>query len=125
MVILEDEPSGIVTLRFAPPDAPGDEADYLAALRRIGERDRPFALLTVFTARGKLSPAADRESALWFKATRAHLNAICRALAIVRPGDPARSAEVFGKLWTFPVGVYEVEAEGRAFLAPHAPGRAA
>ncbi|MBP0446321.1 hypothetical protein J8J14_16225 [Roseomonas sp. SSH11] len=125
MVVLDEAPDGVVTLRFGPPDAPDDEVDYFRALDRIAQWPVPFALITVFAARGKLSPEADRNQALWFKATRARLNETCRALAIVRPGDPARSAQVFGKLWSFPVAVFEDEAEAQAFLAPHVPGRQA
>jgi hypothetical protein len=116
VVRLEAEPNGVLTLRFGPPYEPGDEAAYLAALERIGRCSEAFVLLAVFGGRGRLSPEGERSQALWFKATRAGMEARCRALAIVRPGDPGRSAETFGRLWSFPVTVAETEAEGRAFL---------
>jgi hypothetical protein len=122
MVLLEAEPDGVLALRFGPPYGPDDEGAYLAALAAIGERAEPFALLAVFGGRGRLSAEGERAQALWFKATRAGLEARCRALAIVRPGDPGRSAEVFGRLWSFPVTVAETEAEGRAFLLAHRQG---
>lgn len=123
MVRLESEPDGLLALRFGPPYAAEDERDYLAALDAIGGQDRPFVLLAVFGGRGRLSPAGERAQALWFKATRRGLEARCRALAIVRPGEPGSSAAVFGRLWSFPVTVRESEAEGRAFLAAHLPVR--
>ena len=121
MVRLEEEPDGVLALRFGPPYAEDDEEAYLSALARIGRRAEPFALLAVFGGRGRLSPGGERSQALWFKRTRAGLEARCRALAIVRPGDPGRSAEVFGRLWSFPVTVAETEAEGRAFLRARLP----
>ena len=124
MVRLEEEPDGILALRFVPPYGDGDEDAYLAALAAIGERAAPFVLLAVFGGRGRLSPEGERSQALWFKATRAGMEARCRALAIVRPGDPGRSSEVFGRLWSFPVAVAETEAEARAFLLGHLPGGA-
>ena len=123
MVSLEAEPGGVLALRFGPPYAPEDEAAYLAALDAVAARAGPFALLAVFGGRGRLSPAGERAQALWFKRTRAGLEARCRALAIVRPGDPGNSAEVFGRLWSFPVAVAATEAEGRAFLAARWPVR--
>lgn len=121
MVKLEAEGGDLLTLRFGPPYAPGDEDAYLGALEAIGARAAPFALLAVFGGRGRLSPAGERSQALWFKRARAGMEARCRALAIVRPGEPGRSAEVFGRLWSFPVTVAASEAEGRAFLAAQLP----
>ena len=124
MVSLEAERDGLLVLRFGPPYAPDDEGAYLSALDAVAAQAEPFALLAVFGGRGRLSPEGERTQALWFKRARAGLEARCRALAIVRPGDPGRSAEVFGRLWSFPVAVAEREAEGRAFLAPRAPAAA-
>lgn len=121
MVSLEAEGEDLLTLRFGPPYAPGDEAAYLGALDAVAARAAPFALLAVFGGRGLLSQDAERSQVLWFKRTRAGMEARCRALAIVRPGDPGRSAAVFGRLWSFPVAVTASEAEGRAFLAAHPP----
>ncbi|TDH60811.1 hypothetical protein E2C06_20150 [Dankookia rubra] len=123
MVHLEAEPAGILTLRFGPPYAEDDEPAYLAALKAIGVREQPFVLLAIFGGRGRLSPAGERAQALWFKATRRQLEQRCRALAIVRPGDPGGSAAVFSRLWAFPVAVQETEADGRSFLAGHLPVR--
>lgn len=123
MVRLETEPGGVLTLRFGPPYAPEDEAAYLEALASVGACAAPFVLLAVFWGRGRLSPAGERSQALWLKRTRTRMEARCRALAIVRPGDPGRSAEVFGRLWSFPVAVSSTEAEGRAFLTAHWPVR--
>ena len=123
MVSLEAESGGLLTLRFGPPYAAGDEGAYLEALDAIAARAAPFALLAVFGGRGRLSPAGERSQALWFKRTRADMEASCRALAVVRPGDPGRSAEVFSRFWSFPITVSETEAEGRAFLADHWPVR--
>lgn len=121
MVSLDAEPGGLLTLRFGPPYADEDERLYQAALDCIGSQERPFALLAVFGGRGRLSTAGERAQALWFKATRRQLDQRCRALAIVRPGDPGGSAQVFGRLWSFPVAVFETEVEGRTFLATHLP----
>lgn len=124
MVRLEAEPAGLLTLRFGPPYAEEDEGAYLAALEAIGGAVGPFALLAVFGGRGRLSPAGERAQALWFKATRHRLDERCRALAIVRPGEPGGGAAIFGRLWSFPVTVQESEAAARAFLAHHLPGAA-
>ena len=121
MVSLDAESGGLLVLRFGPPYAPDDENAYLEALDAIGARAAPFALLAMFGGRGRLSPAGERRQALWFKRTRARMEARCRALAIVRPGDPGGSAEVFRRLWSFPVVVAASEAEGRAFLVAQQP----
>ncbi|MBU8539844.1 hypothetical protein [Falsiroseomonas tokyonensis] len=119
MVRLDTEAGGLLRLALDVPTMPTDEADYLAALHRIGAQPGPFVLLARFAGQAMLSQAGERAQALWFKATRAHMNETCRALAMVRPGKAgSRSAEVFGKLWTFPVAVFEEEDAARAFLRP-------
>lgn len=119
MVRLDIEAGGLLALYYGAPRAPGDEADYLAALERVGQQPGPFVLLASFLGHEKLSQAGEKAQALWFKATRAHMNEACRGLAMVRPGEAgARSAEIFGKLWTFPVAAFGDEAEARAFLKP-------
>jgi hypothetical protein len=118
MVDLEIDGS-LLTLRFLPPYAESDERDYLAALARVGEHDAPFELLTVFGGGGKLSVAGEREQALWFKATRGHISARCRAVAIVRPGANKKMEETFRKLWPMPLVALEDEIAARAFLAEH------
>ena len=119
MVKLEIE-DPLLTLRFLPPYAESDERDYLAALRRIGEHPTPFVLLTMFGGGGHMSAAAEREQALWFKTTRAHVSAQCRAMAIVRPNANAKMEETFRKLWSIPLIARTDEAEARTFLASYA-----
>ncbi|WP_441240563.1 hypothetical protein [Tardiphaga sp. 768_D3_N2_1] len=109
----------LLTLRFLPPYDDTDERDYLAALVRIGEHAEPFELLTIFGGGGKLSVAGEREQALWFKATRGHISAHCRAAAIVRPGANTKMEETFRKLWPMPLIAREDETIARAFLAEH------
>lgn len=122
MVSLETDADAIVTLRLVPPYQPEDERAYLNALAEIGRREEPFLLLTVFGGGGKLSPAGEREQALWFKATRARFSRLCGACAIVRPGATEQMAGVFRKLWPFPISVEVDEAKGRAFLLTHKAG---
>jgi hypothetical protein len=110
----------LLTLRFLPPYEAADERAYLDALVRIGEHPAPFELLTVFGGFGKLSAAAEREQALWFKATREQMTRTCRAVAIVRPGTEEKMQETFRKLWSMPLIVVEDEGVARAFLARHA-----
>lgn len=121
MVALDEDPVGIVTLRFLPPYEPGDEAGYLAALERIARRRTPFGLVTLFGGGGKLSQAGEREQALWFKRTRTDMNAVCRGAAIVRPGASDDMAAVFRRLWDFPIAVAPDEAKARLFVLSLAP----
>jgi hypothetical protein len=109
----------LLTLRFLPPYTETDERDYLAALVRVGQHAEPFELLTVFGGGGRLSPAGEREQALWFKATRSHVSTHCRAAAIVRPGANKKMEETFQKLWPMPLVALEDETAARAFLAAH------
>ncbi len=120
MVRLEAE-AGVVMLRFHLPYDAADEGDYLAALDRIGGWPRPFALLAVLGHGEHLSAAGERAQALWFKATREAMNRHCRALAIVRAEAGPRMAEVFNRLWTFPILVTADEAAARNFLEGHLP----
>ena len=110
----------LLTLRFLPPYTDADERDYLDALVVIGEHPTPFELLTLFGGSGKLSAAAEREQALWFKATRDKIAARCRAVAIVVPGASRKMEDTFRKLWPMPLVALEDENEARAFLAQHA-----
>jgi hypothetical protein len=111
----------IIVLRFLAPYAESDERAYLDALIAIGEATAPFALITVFGGGRKLSAAGEREQALWFKATRARMNASCAALAIVRPNPAPKMVAAFRKLWSFPIEVFADEAGARRFLA-HSTG---
>lgn len=119
MVSLDIGDDAIVTLRFLPPYLEADERAYLDALAEIGRQEAAFALLTVFGGGRALSAAGEREQALWFKATRAHIGRLCRACAIVRPDASEKTAEVFRKLWPFPIIADRDEAAGRAFLLRH------
>lgn len=119
MVSLEIDADGIVTLRFAPPYADNDERAYLDALAELGRRQEPFLLLTVFGGGRKLSKAGEREQAIWFKRTRAQFGTLCDACAIVRPGATEAMADVFRRLWPFPISLETGEAAARAFLLKH------
>lgn len=115
-----DETDDLVVLRFLAPPLPGDERAYLAALERIALHPGPFALVMVLGGGGKLSPAFERDQALWFKRTRAGLEQSCRGLVIVRPGFGEAGADVFRRLWRFPIAVAPDEAaamaKARSFL---------
>ncbi len=119
MVSLDIGADAIVTLRYMPPYVEEDERAYLNALAEIGRLDAPFALLTVFGGGRALSQAGEREQALWFKATRAHVGRLCRACAIVRPDASEKTAETFRRLWPFPIIAERDENDGRAFLLRH------
>lgn len=116
MVSLDVDTDAVVTLRFLPPYEAGDERAYLDALHVIGRREEPYALLTIFGGGRALSQAGEREQALWFKATRERVGRYCRACAIVRPDAEEKTAEVFRRLWPFPIVAEREEAAGRAFL---------
>ncbi len=120
MVSLEAE-KFLLTLRFLPPYSDEDERDYLAALEKIGEREDPFMLLTLFGGGGRLSAAGERAQALWFKATRKHLSERCLAIAIVRPDASKKMEETFQKLWSMPTRVFQDEAAAYGFLSSYAP----
>ena len=120
MVSLDIDTDAVVTLRFLPPYEAGDERAYLDALHAIGRREEPYTLLTVFGGGRALSQAGEREQALWFKATRARVSRYCLACAIVRPDAEEKTAEVFRRLWPFPIVAERDEAMARAFLLTHA-----
>jgi hypothetical protein len=119
MVSLDIDAEAVVTLRFLPPYQPQDERAYLDALEAIGAREAPYTLLTVFGGGRALSQAGEREQALWFKRTRERVSRACRACAIVRPDASETTAEVFRRLWPFPIVAEREEAAGRAFLLGH------
>jgi len=119
MVSLDIGDDAIVTLRYLPPYLEADERAYLDALAIVGRQEAPFALLTVFGGGRALSAAGEREQALWFKATREQVGRSCRACAIVRPDASEKTAEVFRRLWPFPIMADTEEGAGRAFLLRH------
>jgi hypothetical protein len=112
MVTLE-ETGDLMVLRYLGPPEAGDEAAYLAALERIGACPGAFALIMVLGGGGKLSAASERAQALWFKRTRAALDRRCRGLVIVRPGFDEARADVFRRLWRFPIAIAPDEATAR------------
>ncbi|MBS7698369.1 MULTISPECIES: hypothetical protein [unclassified Chelatococcus] len=118
MVRIEQD-GALISLHFLPPYAAEDERLYLDALGRVGRHAQRFALLAVFGGSARLSQAAEREQALWFKATRSHFNSLCQAIALVRPGASEKMATTFRRLWSIPLEVFEDEAEARLFLARH------
>ncbi|MCF4166586.1 hypothetical protein L2U69_13110 [Zavarzinia compransoris] len=118
MISLEAEPGGLLVLRFGPPYGPDDEGGYLAALERISALADPFALMVVLGGGPGLSRDGERAQALWFKRSRNHIEACCRALAMVRPQVTPRMSEVFGKLWRIPLTTTDDEGAARRFLAP-------
>lgn len=119
MVRLDEEPGSLLVLRFHQPYGEGDEAAYLAGLDAIAAHEGPFRLMTVFGGGPALSRAGERAQALWFKATRARIDGLCQACAIVRPHAGEEMAQVFRRLWSFPLIATPDEAEARAFLARH------
>lgn len=121
MVSLEENSAAFITLRFTPPYGESDERAYLDALNRISGRAEPFVLMTIFGGGGKLSREGEREQALWYKHTREHMNALCRGLAMVRPGATEAMAETFRKLWSFPIAISLDESVARDFLDARKP----
>lgn len=120
MVALE-ETDDLVVLRYLGPPEPGDEGAYLDALERVGARVPPFALILVLGGVGKLSAASERAQALWFKRTRADLDRRCRGLVIVRPGFEEAGADVFRRLWRFPIAIAPDETAARAVVRAYLP----
>ncbi len=120
MVRLQREDGGLLILRFHQPYGTEDEADYLARLDDIASMPSPFVLMTIFGGGPALSRAGERQQALWFKRSRAGMEAACRACAIVRPNASEEMAQVFRRLWAFPILATASEDEARRFLASHA-----
>ena len=118
MVDLE-ESAGLLTLRYHAPYGEGDEQKYLVALRAIEVRTQRFAMLSIIGTSSDFSDAGEREQALWFKRSRANMNRLCCAMAVVRPHVTDHMRSVFAKLWSFPVLVTTEEDEARAFLASY------
>lgn len=117
MVHLEEEPGGLVTLRFQAPYEAADEAAYLAALDALAVRHGSFVLLTLFGGGPGLSRAGERAQALWFKRSRGAMELNCRACAIVRPNAGEEMAAVFRRLWSFPIHATPHEDEARRLLS--------
>lgn len=124
MIGLDLGRDGILRLHLEPPMEDADEERYLEALERIGTLPGPFAMLVEIDGYRHLSRAGELRQAAWAKATRQHLNAACRALAIVRARPDPRTQASFGRFWSFPVHVTADPAEARAFLVRHLAGTA-
>jgi hypothetical protein len=120
MVALE-ETDDLVVLRYLGPAEPGDERAYLAALDRVGAHASPFALILVLGGIGKLSAASERAQALWFKRTKADLDRLCRGLVIVRPSFTEAGADVFRRLWRFPIAIAPDETAARLAARDYLP----
>jgi len=116
MVDLEIKPNMLVTLRYHIPYVDDDEYYYLQGLKRISAIEKPFYLLCVFGDGRSLSPAGEREQALWFKANRATMRERCQAIAIVREKVTPKSVEVFRKLFEVPLIGARDEREAKHFL---------
>ncbi len=116
MVDLEMNPNGLVTLRYHMPYVDEDERSYLDSLHHIGRIEEPFVLLCMFGDGRSLSPAGEREQALWFKANRATMRERCKAIAIVRDKVTPQSVEVFRKLFEVPLIGARDEREAKHFL---------
>lgn len=112
---------GVITLRFQQPYRASDEAAYLNALEQAAQEQGPYVMLTIFGGGPGLSQAGERAQALWFKRTRVAMDERCRALAMVRPGATEEMAQVFQRLWAFPVMATADEGEARRFIAAYAP----
>ncbi|WP_341988349.1 hypothetical protein [Azorhizobium sp. AG788] len=121
MISLSLEAQDVVVLRFHQPYGPDDEAAYLDALEHLARIEQPYVLLAIFGGGPHLSQAGEKGQALWFKRTRAQMEARCRACAMVRPGASDVSAQVFRRLWSFPFFASPSEAEARAFLTAYRP----
>lgn len=107
----------LVRCAFRAPFAAADEAAYLAFLERFGALPGPFLSLFVLDGDGKLTREGERAQALWFKATRAHLDDACRGMAVVRREVSEHMRTTFGRLWRFPLFFTTDEAEAETWLA--------
>jgi hypothetical protein len=119
MVSFEMHESGIIDLRLYPPHAETDEADYLAALDRIGRLDGPYAIVVDIAGGSHLSREGEIRQAAWAKATRQRISTSCLALALVRENPNPRSRQSFERLWSIPVHVTRDREEARQFVARH------
>lgn len=125
MIELDLGADGVAHLRLRPPQSAADEGLYLAALGRIGRLQHPFALLVDIAGYRHLTREGELAQAAWAKATRTHLNATCRALAIVRENPDPRTLRSFGRFWTFPLLVTADREEALRFVRAHLAGRPA
>ncbi|BBK32824.1 hypothetical protein EDC65_4563 [Stella humosa] len=119
MILLEIDQDGIVRLALRLPQEEADEGRYLDALRTIGELERPFALLVEIAGYRHLTREGEVAQAAWAKATRSHLNRMCRGLAILRENPDPRTLSSFQRFWSFPVQVTADRAGALAFLRGH------
>lgn len=110
---------GIVHLHLCPPYAETDEESYLAALDRIGEIERPYAMVVDISGHVHLSREGELRQAAWAKRTRMQISTHCRAVALVRETPNPRSQQSFARLWNIPVHVTSDGEEAMRFATDH------
>ena len=113
---------GVVHLSLRPPQLDEDEGRYLEALGRIGALQQPFAMVVELAGYRHLTREGEVAQAAWAKATRRHLNATCRALALVRESPHPRTQQSFSRFWSFPVQVTADRADAFRFARAHLAG---
>ncbi|UUP16575.1 hypothetical protein [Nitratireductor thuwali] len=106
------------------PVGKDDPDRYIAALHEISGPSDPFVLLVAFRMPLDLAQEQRKAQNLWFKATREKMNAMCRAVAIVRDNPSEEMQRTFGGLWSFPVLVTGKTDDADRFLAAYLPERA-
>ncbi|WP_048646713.1 hypothetical protein [Nitratireductor soli] len=113
-----------LSLIVAEPATGDDETRYIAALHEIAVQECPFVLRVAFDKKLELEHEYRKEQNLWFKASRQQMNAMCRAVAIVRRDPSPEMQRIFSGLWAFPVLVTRSHQEAEDFLAGHRPAEA-
>ncbi|WP_342640417.1 hypothetical protein [Rhodoligotrophos ferricapiens] len=111
----------VLTLTVSPPRSDDDQGSYLAALDEIAAKATPFGLLVAFRTSLDLAHEQRKAQNLWFKTSRARMNALCRAVAIVRRDANPQMQQTFASLWNFPVLVTDNVQAAQTFLAAHVP----
>lgn len=114
----------ILSLIVDEPVGSDDPDRYIAALHEIAGETSPFVLLVAFRASVDLAQEQRKAQNLWFKATREKMNAMCRAVAIVRDNPSEEMRRTFSGLWSFPVLVTDKTDAAELFLAAHLPEEA-
>ena len=119
MVVFEHGPDNISRMHVREPEEAGDPAAYLAGLDRIGSMTAPFGMIVDIAGHLHMSHEERKAQNLWFKATRAHMNATCKAAAIVRLEPTPEMQATFAGLWTFPVLVTGSVEAAETFVRSH------